>query len=202
MKLANRIAAVSLLMLGLPVAGMAGPRLNPLIALGVTSGGDTIGSYTESWWGYTNRVDVHAGESGFLYGGFSLVWPGPGYSARSPRVGVLLQGGVMDGGNGYSDEPDLDRNAVELLGIVEWADWRFGAGIARHLSPVLRNSFAPVRRIDFNDATGPVVQFEWLASRRWSIGMRYVDIDYESAARTVDASNVGFIAGVRFGRMR
>ena len=87
-----------------------------------------------------------------------------------------------------------------MLGIFETPNWRVGAGISWHSASVLKGNTPDIRRVKFESATGAVVQFDLLL-QRWTVGFRFVDIDYVAPSRRLDASHWGIAGGYRFGRI-
>ena len=163
----------------------------PFVSLGLTGGGDTIATYQVEYLGEVDDTPVKLGGNFFLYGGARILWP-------ATRLGVLLQGGAFVGGIGGDEESvDLTRWPVEALAIYEAGSLSLGIGVTHHLSPTFEEKGLLNRRIDFEDATGAVVQVEY-GFTRWGIGLRYSAIDYEFRDITFNADNWGIYGSYRF----
>lgn len=174
---------------------VAETRITPFVAGGLTAGGDTIATYTVVYLGDEFLSSVDAGETGYLFGGVNLMWPKTG-------LGLQLQGGLFGGGVGIGENSvDLTRYPVELIGTFERGKWRAGIGVTRHNSPKFEDKTDTPFTLDFKDASGTVIQLDYLFER-FSVGLRRVEIDYELPFATLDASHWGLNGEYRFGRSR
>ncbi len=163
----------------------------PIVSMGLTGGGDTIATYQVEYLGEIDDTPVKLGGNFFIFGGARIFWP-------ASRIGVLLQGGAFVGGiGGYEESVDLTRWPIEALGFYEAGPLSLGVGVTHHLSPTFEEKGLLNRRIDFEDATGIVVQAEY-AFDRWGMGVRYSAIDYQFRDITFNADNWGVYGSYRF----
>ena len=175
-----------------PTSAPSGFEINPIGSLGITQGGDTLGTYRVEFLGETSDVDVDAGDSIFLYGGLEMRWP-------QAHVGMLVQGGFAGTGVGNSsDGVDFKRWPVEVIGFVEAGKFRLGLGAARHLGPTFDEDGIGNLRVEFDDANGWIAQFEYRTETA-AIGFRYVDIDYEFETLTIGGEHLGVYGTYIFG---
>ena len=170
----------------------SGLEIRPIGSLGITQGGDTLGTYRVEFLGETSDVDVDAGDSLFLYGGFEMRWP-------DAHVGMLVQGGFAGTGVGNSgDGVDFKRWPLEVVGFVEAGKFRVGLGATRHLAPTFDEDGIGNLRVEFDDANGLIAQFEYRTDTA-AIGIRYVDIDYDFETLTIGGEHVGVYGTYIFG---
>jgi len=195
---------IGLALTGLVLAGVAGAgeraplaapasglQISPIVAMGLTGGGETIATYRVSWYGETDDVDVTLGGNFFIYAGGRFFWP-------RTSLGLLVQGGAFVGGiSDYVSSADLTRWPVEAIGFYETGRLRLGAGVTRHIDPTFQEKGIGDLQLDFEDATGTVYQAEYLLGR-WTLGTRYVAIDYRYRDLTLDADHWGLFASLRF----
>ena len=163
----------------------------PFVSMGLTGGGDTLATYPVVYLGEIDNVDVKLGGNFFIYGGARIFWP-------AARLGVLLQGGAFVGGiGGYEESVDLTRWPVEAIAFYQAGPLSLGAGVTHHLSPTFQENGLLNRGIDFEDATGAVVQAEY-GFGQWGVGLRYSAIDYTFQGITLNADNWGLYGSYRF----
>ena len=167
-------------------------QFNPLVAAGLTAGGDTIATYRVEFWGDDYHSDLDLGGTYFMYGGFSIQWP-------SHNVGILLQGGFFSDLIGdYDDNADFTRWPVELIGFVETEKFRVGLGMTHHFSPTFDEDGFDNAKLEFDDASGWLLQVEYMFEN-FSLGIRHVQIDYEIDSNQLDGNHWGLSATYRFG---
>lgn len=178
--------------------GADGPRgldFSPVAAFGLTGGGETIARYRGIFLGDEIDLDVDAGGTFFVYGGASLSWP-------VHHVGLLIQGGIFDGGfSNFEQKADFHRWPIELIGFFDWNRFRVGLGATRHLSPKFEDEGIQNYSLDFRDASGSLIQLDY-AVKRFTVGLRYVVIDYEldvPGGPTIDGDHWGIAGSYRFG---
>ena len=173
-------------------SAQSGLEIRPIGSLGITQGGDTLGTYRVEFLGETSDVDVDAGDSLFLYGGFEMRWP-------DAHIGMLVQGGFAGTGVGNSDDGvDFKRWPLEVIGFVEAGRFRVGLGATRHLAPTFDEDGIGNLRVEFDDANGWITQFEYRTDTA-AIGIRYVDIDYDFATLTIGGEHLGVYGTYIFG---
>lgn len=171
--------------------------LRPTATIGISGGGDQIASYRGTLFGEPADFEVDAGGDVFLFGGLELFWP------RS-KAGLLVQTGLFTGGVSNSKQSaEFNRVPLELIGIRQWRRLRGGIGVTHHFSPGFEDEGIENFEVDFHDATGIVLQFEYMI-HRFNVGIRHVIIDYEVSgvpdAPTVDGDHWGVTGTYRFGK--
>lgn len=171
--------------------------LNPTISGGVTFGGEPLATYSiwDPWIGDYMDQDLNAGDALYIYGGLSMRWPNRGLSLH-------LQGGRLGATttdySGYNEYGSFERWPVELIGGYQMKRFRAGFGITRHFSPTFKDETGAGITTNFADATGSVVEAEYLF-KRFSLNWRYVVIDYKSGSATLNGDHVGIGLTYRFG---
>jgi len=176
----------------------SGVRFNPIAVFGLTGGGETIARYRGFFYGDEIDLNVDAGGTTFVYGGASFSWP-------RRHVGVLIQGGMFNGGfSNWEQSADFTRWPVELIGFVDWRRFRIGIGATRHYSPKFEDNGIEDFTIRFEDASGSLLQVDY-AVDRFTVGLRRVLVDYTARAQgrpEVDGDHWGVAGSYRFGRKR
>jgi len=146
-----------------------------------TVGGDKVAEFS-------NDTSQRAGDGiGFHIGyeflvneeNFVFIQTTIGYSFDDPNIE-----------NGKSD---ITRTPVHLLVLKNVESHQFGAGLAYHKDPEIaqRTDGVGSATIDFDDALGYVLQYGYQFSDAFTLGGRYVDLEYESDLDPLDASNIG-----------
>jgi hypothetical protein len=81
-------------------------------------------------------------------------------------------------------------------------NFMFGGGLAYHLSPKFDFSATPSFTIDFDDALGFVLGFDYnskgVFQGDWFVGGRVTLIDYETPGLTVSGNSIGAVMGFMF----
>ena len=79
----------------------------------------------------------------------------------------------------------------------------FGVGITQHTG-VKRtvDGFLNSGSLDFEDATGLVMQIDYLLNERGYLSLKYTSIDYQPVNSNfeIDGSSLGILIGFRFGK--
>lgn len=172
-------------------------RFNPIVSAGLMQGGDTIATYRVRNFDDEYDVDLNAGGTLFTFVGASMLWP-------RRHVGLLLQGGRFISsvsGYEYQEAASLTRWPVELIGFFQWKRLRGGLGVTHHFSPKFEDESSANITLSFEDATGTVLQLDYLFER-FSVGLRYVSIDYKIAANRLSGNHAGMVVTYRFGKTR
>ncbi|MBL0728650.1 outer membrane beta-barrel protein [Piscinibacter sp. HJYY11] len=166
--------AVAALALGAAHAAWAQPVVRPLVALGVTGGGDTVARVV-----YSNGDSdkVRAGGMVALVTGVEMGFT-PLVSAQA------LIGYHVDGITASNGDVKFDRYPVEFLGHYRLTDsFRLGGGARYTARARTRSSGAAsgtVPNEDFKPAWGTVVEGEFTVSRNFGIKLRYVSEKFDS----------------------
>lgn len=174
-------------------------RFNPLITMGLSGGGDTIAKYRGTLFGEPAEFEVDAGGDILLFGGVDLSWP-------RRHTGLLVQAGFFSGGPGnFEQSAEFSRVPLELIAVFHWKRFRPGVGVTHHFSPRFRDEGITNLSLDFEDATGSVLQLDYLFDR-FNVGLRHVVIDYSLSdalgAPGLDGDHWGITGTLRFGERR
>ena len=105
----------------------------------------------------------------------------------------LVAGYLFDGFDEAIAEVDMDTMTVDAVLVVNRGPHAFGIGASHHLAPEYREQPAGFAAftIEFDDTTGALVQYGYQFSPRMELGLRYLDMEYESSGTRIDASSVG-----------
>lgn len=167
-----------------------------LIGGGLTSGGDDIASFDVQYDdGDSGQEDLKAGEFVHLYTGFYLrhgAADGVKYGAQF-SVGYFFDGLFAENG-----DASFSRIPIEGIGFVEYKWLRFGGGLTKHNKVELEvdADLGFDGTIQFEDAVGLVGIIEYLVTPKFSIGLRFVDIEYELEASPSDEKFDGTHVGL------
>ncbi len=125
----------------------------------------------------------------------------------APRDSVLQYQFTLnyhsDGALAENGEVSFDRFPLEALLFFAEGRHRAGFGLSYHLSPELEIDIdgSPRETVDFEDALGIVVEYNFEISPQFLLGLRYTDIDYEvdgSPSTSVDGNHAGLLFYIRF----
>jgi len=169
-------------------SGVAGAQL--------TLGGDTLITLdVEDIFGDVEQSKIKAGE---VFGAFV----GAAYRFASSPIQLQATAGLHYAGI-FAENGDASfrRLPVELILFANAGAHRIGAGVTHHISPEFKTDldFGADLKTDFNDATGLVLQYDYVINTRYGIGIRYVNIEYEPKVPAfftpidVDGSHGGII---------
>jgi hypothetical protein len=98
----------------------------------------------------------------------------------------------------------FERSEINLLLFYRMGDWRVGGGVTRHQGISLDATNFTDTTVDFEDATGAMLEFGYYYTKWGYVGFRYTNIDYKTMPApnvndvTVSGDSVGVIAGFRF----
>lgn len=145
-----------------------------LLTFGVTYGGDKLATIK-----YTNGDDVD------LHGG-GLVLFGIGAVHRFSE-NWEAQASInyhVDRANARNGDATFDRIPLDLLGFYRVGAHRFGGGVTYHLNPKFDSDFdfsGGDGSVDFDNALGAVIEYDYFFNKHISLGARYTHIKYKSA---------------------
>ena len=102
-----------------------------------------------------------------------------------------------------NSDVSFDRYPLEALVFVKGEKFHLGVGLSYHTGVKLTGDaalFLPT--INFDDATGYVVQLDYLLSEQAYLSLNYTGIDYQasSGGPTIDGSSIGLVIGLKFGK--
>jgi hypothetical protein len=90
---------------------------------------------------------------------------------------------------------------LDLLGFYRTGNHRFGGGVTYHLNPEFEidTDFAD-GDIEFDNALGLVIEYDYFFSEGLSAGLRYTSIEYEASDfdEEIDGSYFGLIISFAF----
>ncbi len=106
----------------------------------------------------------------------------------------LVAGYLVDGFDEDIGEVDLETYTFDAVFIVNRGPHAFGIGNSLHFSPEYRErpaGFDSTFTIDFDNASGLLLQYGYQYSGRMELGLRYLDIEYEANGASIDAGGFG-----------
>lgn len=175
-----------------------------LVGGGLTFGGDDIAEFDVTYDDDdTGTEDLKAGERFHAYAGLFYrhgLADGITYGVQAD-VGYLFDGLFAENG-----DASFSRIPLEVIPFIEYKWFRFGAGVTKHTNVELDvdlDAFGS-GSVDFNDATGMVVIMEYMFNRKFTLGLRYVAIEYQLSddyyglTDDIDGSHVGFMVNGLF----
>lgn len=158
-----------------------------IVALGLTFGGDT---FTKVKFDNGDNDNIKAGELALFTGG--LIYEQDNWQ---------IQGTISyytDTASGENGDVCFTRIPLEILGFWKQDNFRLGAGLTHHLSPEFEidiDNSADNGTVEFDDATGLVVQGDYFFSSQFGVGLRYTSVEYENdfSSEKIDGDSVGLI---------
>lgn len=139
---------------------------------GVTFGGDELATLE-----YTN------GDSTTLHAG-GLVLFGIGFDHQFGNQWEI-QSSInyhVDRANARNGDVTFQRFPLDVLGFYRSGNHRFGGGITYHMNPEFEIDLSDVRgTVDFDDAVGGVLEYDYFFTPSISLGLRGTVIDYKSS---------------------
>jgi len=168
-------------------------RMDWFVGFGLTNGGDKLAEarvvYDDDYYDYED--DLRAGELATLTGGIVVYFPRSAWSLQS-SIGYHT-----DSVGQSDDDITFDRYPLELIPFYNFGNHRLGAGLSYHLSPELDLKELDGPKVDFDNALGWLVEYDYSFSGWESggfvLGIRHVWIDYE-----VDEVNGNRVSGNEF----
>lgn len=116
--------------------------------------------------------------------------------------GRLSLGYKFDSVSADNGDATFDRFPIEALVMKRSGSFMFGGGLAYHLSPEYEFNVSPSFTIEFDDAVGLVLAFDYNSKGEfaddWFVGGRITLIDYEAQGITVDGNSIGAVIGFMF----
>ena len=164
-----------------------------LLEVGVHSGGDDLR--------VTNTTQTGAG-----------VNAGDSMSVAAGAVFTPLEHFELQATYGYKYDFDFpidevayfERTELNLLGFYRTNKWRFGGGLTRHLGVNLNAGIVTGTSVEFDDATGSMLEFGYSYTNWGYIGARFTFIEYRTQPAvnvndvSVSGDSFGVIGGFRF----
>ena len=152
-------------------------RMDWFVGFGLTQGGDKLAEvevyYYDDWY----DEDIRAGELVTIAAGMVVYLPLPSWSIQT-SIGYHT-----DDVGDYNDDIKFDRYPLELIPFYNFKNHRIGAGLSYHLSPELDLKDIGGPKVEFDDALGWLVEYDYSFSgwgnNGFVLGVRYLWIDYE-----------------------
>lgn len=163
-----------------------------VISAGITFGGDDFVAIEDEDGDHVD--DLEAG--GFLYLG-----AGTNYRFSNSPISIqAVYAYHFDSVDADNGDASFDRFDLDLTVFYNTGAHRIGTGLTHHFSPSLDvDADFFDGDVDFDDATGFLVEYNYMFSQHGAIGVRYTFIDYEASdvdADEVDGDHIGlFING-------
>jgi hypothetical protein len=162
-----------------------------LVTLGITNGGDTLATVE-----YDDGDDIDMKAGGLLLLGAGIDHQfGNGWEIQST---LNYHFNRTDADNG---DAEFTRMPIDVLGFYRAGNHRFGGGVTYHLNPEFEidTDFAD-GDIEFDNALGWVIEYDYFFSEGISAGLRYTMIDYEASDFDVelDGNHLGLIINFAF----
>ena len=204
------VTAVAVFMLGMATFAAAakepenGTRMDWFVGFGLTHGGDELAEVEVYYDDDSHDEDLRAGELITIAAGIVVYFPMPSWSLQT-SIGYHT-----DGVGDYNDDIKFDRYPLELIPFYNFGNHRLGAGLSYHLSPELDLKEIGGPKVEFDDALGWLVEYDYSFSG-WEnggfvLGVRYLWIDYEvdkvsnisTPSTDVDGNHFGIHVGYMF----
>lgn len=187
------LTAASLLAIALSAAADTNPTNHNLgahfmLTGGLTHGGDKIATieYEDG-----DDADIRAG-------GLFLLGLGVDYRFTPSWELQLTLNYQFDRANAENGDASFHRMPIDLLGFYRQGAHRFGGGLTYHMSPEFEADFDSLDdniSVDFDDALGLVLEYDYFFNDSLSVGVRYTTIEYEISdySEEVDGSYFGLM---------
>jgi len=162
------------------------------VQTGLHFGGDTLAT-----------LDFFSSDSQSIEAG-GLISGSIGYEAdMSESILMKFSAGIkFDAITASNADVDFFRYPLNGMLFYKTENFHFGAGITQHLGVKLSadGQFGS-DTVNFKDATGLVLQVDYLLNERGYLSLTYTSIDYElDNNATVNGNSFGILIGFRFGK--
>ncbi len=179
-----------------------GPYLTPYLAIGIGSGGDVIGRFSDS---YGDVEKVRSG-GGFLFEGGLLM-------ALDQATNLRLTGGYeIDNISRLNGHSTFDRLRFDLMLLRKFGANDLGVGITAHTGVGYRCDINSICAgdVEFDSAIGYTVEYALTTAgvdfggsydrrlnpmRGARLGVRFTDIEYRSQLNPVSSTDDGLVDG-------
>lgn len=161
-------------------------------SLGVMDGGDKLATVE---YRHRDDVDINAG-------GLVLFGVGVDHEFGNNWEVQATFNYLAAGASARNGDVSFTRWPVEALGFYRMGNHRFGGGLTYHINPKLDVDidYGPDDTINFDDALGVVIEYDYFFLRQLSLGVRGTLIDYKSSDLhdTVNGNSIGIIVSGYF----
>ena len=178
----KNLTAVAVFILGMATAAAAnesenGAGLKWLVGFGLTHGGDELAEIELDFDGDSSDEDLRGGDLITLAAGTVVYLPLPAWSLQM-TIGYHFDEVSADNG-----DITFERYPLELIPFYNFRNYRIGAGLSYHLSPELDLKELGGSKVEFDDALGWLIEYDYSFSGWRSggfvLGARYLWIDYK-----------------------
>lgn len=167
-------------------------KIKGIASIGLTFGGDT---FTKVKFDNGDNDNIKAGELAIFSAG-----------AIYERDNWQVQGTIgyySDRASGDNGDVCFTRIPLEVLGFWKKDNFRLGAGITHHLNPEFEVDIDGGNAngtIEFDDATGFVIQGDYFFANQFGLGLRLTSVEYEAdfLEKKIDGDSVGFLVSYTF----
>ena len=176
---------MTLISMGLLAFTPAQADLYMELALG--GGGDELASTTTG-----DSINAGGGIH-FAIGAQNVL--GDGSTAIRFAAGYLFD--TLDAVDGSADSSAITLDGMYLINN---GPHTFGVGATMHMSPEYTQTGGGYADVDiqFDDAIGPVIEYQYTFSNNLGIGFRFTDLTYQSGNIKLDASSFGMFLSTGF----
>ncbi|MBO6753528.1 MULTISPECIES: hypothetical protein [Spongiibacter] len=170
------------------------PVFRGIVNAAVTDGGDDLAKVQFK---NASSEKIKAGSLLMLGGGVLIQPRGSAFSYQ------LTANYHFDSITAKNGDASFDRFPLEALVFYNNGQHRFGVGVSHHLSPEVEFDFDDFAKetVEFDDATGFVVEYNYEISERVWLGLRHTSITYEVSdinGAEVDGDHFGLTAHFAF----
>jgi hypothetical protein len=160
--------------------------IRPMIKAGFDFGGEEVATTTSGG-------SLNLNELLYIGGGASILT-----DSKDIEVEVTL---AWKYGNLSASDGSISftRFPLEALVFYRLPQFRLGGGLTYHLSPKLKgDGVASGLDVKFDNATGFILQADYLINPKMTVGVRYTNLDYKLGGVSADSSGIGFTFGISF----
>ena len=100
-------------------------------------------------------------------------------------------------------DADFIRLPLNAMLFIKQKKLHFGVGLTQHTGVELSgDGFLNFNTFEFEDATGIILELDYLLNERAYLGLKLTSIDYqlEHSDEDIDGSSLGIVIGFRFGK--
>ena len=173
-----------------------GQPLHWLLGLGLTAGGDKLGTivYQDG-----DTADINAGDLVHIYGGFT-------YSHSPMFESKVTIGYHFDEATASNGTVTFSRIPIEYVASYVIDNHRIGGGLAYHTNTKLDESDFGYSDVKFDDALGFLVEYSYQFVSWFNVAVRYEAIEYKvsdpyitfNGSNKVSGNHAGLYANFSF----
>jgi hypothetical protein len=163
-----------------------------VLTLGIGTGGDKL---AEVEYDHGDDGDVRAG--GLILAGVGINHQFGNNWELQATLNYLFDGADADNG-----DVSFARWPIDVLAFYRTGNHRFGGGLTYHMNPKfdIDIDYYVDDSIDFDDALGFVVEYDYFFTNNFSVGVRGTLIDYEASdySDEISGNSIGVVANGYF----